>query len=131
MAWVISDGVTGLLVPPADEAALAAARRVLEGLEVVGVLCVELFVLPDGGVVVNDAPFHNAFAHYVNLALRFAGPLDAGNARPVAAITPAGAAPVYSPTARSMMCRPFWRSAATGFCRCRQHHLRITYLAEK
>ena len=36
------------------EAALAAARRVLEGLEVVGVLCVELFVLPDGGVVVNE-----------------------------------------------------------------------------
>lgn len=36
------------------EAARAAARRVLEGLEVVGVLCVELFVLPDGGVVVNE-----------------------------------------------------------------------------
>lgn len=42
------------VAPGTREAALAAARRVLEGLEVVGVLCVELFVLPDGGVVVNE-----------------------------------------------------------------------------
>jgi len=36
------------------EAALAIAREVLEGFEVVGVLCVELFLLRDGSLVVNE-----------------------------------------------------------------------------
>ncbi len=42
-------------VPPRTrDAALAVARAVLEGLDVVGVLCVELFVLPDGELLVNE-----------------------------------------------------------------------------
>jgi 5-(carboxyamino)imidazole ribonucleotide synthase len=36
------------------EDALELARAVLEGLEVVGVLCVELFLLEDGSLVVNE-----------------------------------------------------------------------------
>lgn len=36
------------------EAAHAIARGVLEGLDVVGVLCVELFVLEDGSLLVNE-----------------------------------------------------------------------------
>lgn len=34
--------------------AVAIARSVLEALEVVGVLCVELFVKPDGGLLINE-----------------------------------------------------------------------------
>ncbi|MEM7201797.1 MAG: 5-(carboxyamino)imidazole ribonucleotide synthase [Planctomycetota bacterium] len=36
------------------DAAYEIARVVLEGFDVVGVLCVELFALPDGGLVVNE-----------------------------------------------------------------------------
>jgi len=42
-------------VPEATRsAAHEIARTLLEGLEVVGVLCVEMFVLPDGSLVVNE-----------------------------------------------------------------------------
>lgn len=42
-------------VPPATRKdALAIARAVLEGLSVVGVLCVELFLLEDGALLVNE-----------------------------------------------------------------------------
>jgi 5-(carboxyamino)imidazole ribonucleotide synthase len=42
------------LPEPTRGRALELARAVLEGLDVVGVLCVEMFVLPDGGLVVNE-----------------------------------------------------------------------------
>jgi 5-(carboxyamino)imidazole ribonucleotide synthase len=42
-------------VPAATrDEALAIARAVLEGLDVVGVLCVEMFVLADGSILVNE-----------------------------------------------------------------------------
>lgn len=42
-------------VPPATRAAaLEIARTVLEGLDVIGVLCVEMFVLGNGSLVVNE-----------------------------------------------------------------------------
>lgn len=40
--------------PKTREGAHEITRTILEGLEVVGVICVELFVLPDGGLVVNE-----------------------------------------------------------------------------
>jgi len=42
------------IADPVRRDALALARSVFEGLEVVGVLCVELFVLGDGSLVVNE-----------------------------------------------------------------------------
>jgi len=44
---------SGLSAQVVDDAR-AAARRILEGLDVVGVLCVEFFLLEDGGLVVNE-----------------------------------------------------------------------------
>lgn len=55
------DGILDVSVCPApglsSEIALEAAaltRRIMEGLEVVGVLCVEFFVTPDGTLIVNE-----------------------------------------------------------------------------
>lgn len=42
------------ITPATRDAAHEVARRVFEGLEVVGTLCVELFVLPTGEVLVNE-----------------------------------------------------------------------------
>jgi 5-(carboxyamino)imidazole ribonucleotide synthase len=42
------------LPEPTRREALQLARTVLEGLDVVGVLCVEMFLLPGGGLVVNE-----------------------------------------------------------------------------
>lgn len=42
-------------VPPASAAAaVALARTILEALDVVGVLCVEMFLLPDGALLINE-----------------------------------------------------------------------------
>lgn len=52
---------------PAEQAdqALAAAKSVAEGLDYVGVLCVEFFVLEDGSLVVNEmAPRPHNSGHY-------------------------------------------------------------------
>ncbi|MBS7349487.1 MAG: ATP-grasp domain-containing protein, partial [Comamonas sp.] len=52
---------------PAQQAvqALAAAQSVAEGLDYVGVLCVEFFVLEDGSLVVNEmAPRPHNSGHY-------------------------------------------------------------------
>lgn len=53
-------------VPAAQaEQALAAAKSVAEGLNYVGVLCVEFFVLQDGSLVVNEiAPRPHNSGHY-------------------------------------------------------------------
>ena len=54
------DQVLDVSVSPADlpprlaEEAVAIARAVMEALDVVGVLCVELFVTPDGRLLVNE-----------------------------------------------------------------------------
>lgn len=46
---------TPAAIPSATrDEAHAIARAILEGLDVVGVLCVEMFVLADGGLVVNE-----------------------------------------------------------------------------
>lgn len=52
---------------PAELAAraIAAAKAIAEGLQYVGVLCVEFFVLEDGGLVVNEmAPRPHNSGHY-------------------------------------------------------------------
>ena len=42
-------------IPPASAAAaVELARAILEALDVVGVLCVEMFLLPEGGLLVNE-----------------------------------------------------------------------------
>ncbi|KQR42985.1 5-(carboxyamino)imidazole ribonucleotide synthase [Acidovorax sp. Leaf160] len=53
-------------VPPAlAEQAVAAAKSIAEGLQYVGVLCVEFFVLEDGALVVNEiAPRPHNSGHY-------------------------------------------------------------------
>lgn len=53
-------------VPPAlAEQAVAAAKSIAEGLQYVGVLCVEFFVLQDGALVVNEiAPRPHNSGHY-------------------------------------------------------------------
>ena len=53
-------------VPPAlAEQAVAAAQAVAQGLDYVGVLCVEFFVLQDGSLVVNEiAPRPHNSGHY-------------------------------------------------------------------
>ncbi len=57
---------------PSDQAqqAVAAAKSVAEGLNYVGVLCVEFFVLDDGSLVVNEiAPRPHNSGHYSQDAL--------------------------------------------------------------
>lgn len=58
--------VYALNVPPAlAEQAVAAAKSVADGLQYVGVLCVEFFVLEDGALVVNEiAPRPHNSGHY-------------------------------------------------------------------
>ncbi|RYF25058.1 MAG: 5-(carboxyamino)imidazole ribonucleotide synthase [Comamonadaceae bacterium] len=58
--------VYALNVPPAiAEQAVAAAKSVAQGLQYVGVLCVEFFVLDDGALVVNEiAPRPHNSGHY-------------------------------------------------------------------
>ncbi|MHA7601994.1 5-(carboxyamino)imidazole ribonucleotide synthase [Alicycliphilus sp. T452] len=53
-------------LPPAQASqALAAAKSVADGLDYVGVLCVEFFVLQDGALVVNEiAPRPHNSGHY-------------------------------------------------------------------
>ena len=53
-------------VPPAlADQAVAAAKSIAEGLQYVGVLCVEFFVLQDGALVVNEiAPRPHNSGHY-------------------------------------------------------------------
>ncbi|KQP49761.1 5-(carboxyamino)imidazole ribonucleotide synthase [Pseudorhodoferax sp. Leaf274] len=55
----------GVLPAATCEKAIAAARAVAEGLDYVGVLCVEFFVLQDGRLVVNEiAPRPHNSGHY-------------------------------------------------------------------
>jgi len=53
-------------VPPAQaERAIASARAIAQGLNYVGVLCVEFFILQDGALVVNEmAPRPHNSGHY-------------------------------------------------------------------
>ncbi len=53
------------LTPEVQQRAIGAAERIAEGLRYVGVLCVELFVLADGRVLVNEmAPRPHNSGHY-------------------------------------------------------------------
>jgi 5-(carboxyamino)imidazole ribonucleotide synthase len=57
--------IDGVLPAPLCAQAVAAARAVADGLDYVGVLCVEFFVLQDGSLVVNEiAPRPHNSGHY-------------------------------------------------------------------
>jgi 5-(carboxyamino)imidazole ribonucleotide synthase len=55
----------GNVPPPTAEQAIASARAIAEGMQYVGVLCVEFFVLKDGALVVNEmAPRPHNSGHW-------------------------------------------------------------------
>lgn len=55
----------GNLPPPIAEQAVNAAKSIAQGLDYVGVLCVEFFLLQDGALVVNEmAPRPHNSGHY-------------------------------------------------------------------
>ena len=61
----VTDVYEGNLPLAQAQQALAAAKSVAEGLQYVGVLCVEFFVLQDGSLVVNEiAPRPHNSGHY-------------------------------------------------------------------
>jgi len=61
----VTEVFEGLLPPERAAEAIAATRAVAEGLDYVGVLCVEFFVLQDGSLVVNEmAPRPHNSGHW-------------------------------------------------------------------
>ena len=61
----VTEVYEGNLPPALVERAVAAAKSVADGLQYVGVLCVEFFVLDDGSLVVNEmAPRPHNSGHY-------------------------------------------------------------------
>ncbi|MBI2747925.1 MAG: 5-(carboxyamino)imidazole ribonucleotide synthase [Burkholderiales bacterium] len=61
----VTEVYEGNLPPALVERAVAAAKSVANGLQYVGVLCVEFFVLEDGSLVVNEmAPRPHNSGHY-------------------------------------------------------------------
>lgn len=61
----VTEVYEGNLPPEQYQQALAAAKSVAQGLNYVGVLCVEFFVLQDGSLVVNEiAPRPHNSGHY-------------------------------------------------------------------
>ena len=61
----VTEVYEGNLPPALTSQALAAAKSVADGLQYVGVLCVEFFVLQDGRLVVNEiAPRPHNSGHY-------------------------------------------------------------------
>ena len=61
----VTEVYEGNLLPALATQAVAAAKSVAEGLQYVGVLCVEFFVLQDGSLVVNEiAPRPHNSGHY-------------------------------------------------------------------
>ena len=61
----VTEVYEGNLPPALATQAVAAAKSVAEGLQYVGVLCVEFFVLQDGSLVVNEiAPRPHNSGHY-------------------------------------------------------------------
>ncbi len=61
----VTEVYEGNLPPALSSQALAAAKSVADGLQYVGVLCVEFFVLQDGRLVVNEiAPRPHNSGHY-------------------------------------------------------------------
>ncbi len=55
----------GNMPVPSVERSIAATRSIAKGMQYVGVLCVEFFVLPDGSLVVNEmAPRPHNSGHY-------------------------------------------------------------------
>ena len=61
----VTEVYEGNLPPALAAQAVAAAKSVAEGLQYVGVLCVEFFVLQDGSLVVNEiAPRPHNSGHY-------------------------------------------------------------------
>ena len=66
----VTEVYEGNLPPSQIEKALAAAKSVADGLNYVGVLCVEFFVLEDGMLVVNEiAPRPHNSGHYSQNAM--------------------------------------------------------------
>jgi 5-(carboxyamino)imidazole ribonucleotide synthase len=61
----VTEVFEGRVAPGIAALAIAAARSIAEGLDYVGVLCVEFFVLADGRLVVNEmAPRPHNSGHY-------------------------------------------------------------------
>ena len=61
----ITSAHAGNLPPALGDSAVAATRAIAEGLNYVGVLCVEFFVLQDGSLIVNEmAPRPHNSGHY-------------------------------------------------------------------
>lgn len=61
----VTEVYEGNLPPALVQQAVAAAKSVAEGLQYIGVLCVEFFVLQDGSLVVNEiAPRPHNSGHY-------------------------------------------------------------------
>jgi 5-(carboxyamino)imidazole ribonucleotide synthase len=61
----VTEVYEGNLPPALARQAVAAAKSIAEGLQYVGVLCVEFFVLQDGSLVVNEiAPRPHNSGHY-------------------------------------------------------------------
>lgn len=61
----VTEVYEGNLPPAQTQQALAAAKSIATGLQYVGVLCVEFFVLQDGSLVVNEmAPRPHNSGHY-------------------------------------------------------------------
>ena len=62
---VVTEVYASNLPPALSQQAVAAAKSVAQGLQYVGVLCVEFFVLQDGSLVVNEiAPRPHNSGHY-------------------------------------------------------------------
>jgi len=65
----VTEVTEGCLPTALAEAAIAGARAIAQGLDYVGVLCVEFFVLTDGRLVVNEiAPRPHNSGHYTQNA---------------------------------------------------------------
>jgi 5-(carboxyamino)imidazole ribonucleotide synthase len=61
----VTEVYEGHLSQALQQQAVAAARSIAEGVNYVGVLCVEFFVLQDGSMVVNEmAPRPHNSGHY-------------------------------------------------------------------
>ncbi len=61
----VTEVIPGGIAPELEQQAVAGTRAIAEGLGYVGVLCVEFFVLQDGGLVVNEmAPRPHNSGHW-------------------------------------------------------------------
>jgi 5-(carboxyamino)imidazole ribonucleotide synthase len=100
-------------VPPeVEREAVAIARGILEGLEVVGVLCVEMFLTRDGRLLVNElAPRPHNSGH-----LTFDACVTSQFEQQLRAICglPLGSTEMLRPAAMANLLGDLWAASATG-----------------